>query len=317
MTGAVGGGRVVRVLRSPVTRRVFVVVALGAAVWAVASQWDQVREAIRSLSPWVLVLSLVLSIGYVSITMLSWRAVLSDLGSRLPLRDAARLFFVSQVGKYLPGGVWNVLAAAEMGVDHAIPRRRSISVMVISILVSIVTGLALAVGAVALAPEDVASSYGWVVWAFPLFVLALTPPVLNRFLTLALRLTKRPPLEHPLSSRGIAVSGMWALVSWLGAGALVWVIATGAGMPPTAATFALSVGGYALAWTVGFLVVFVPAGVGVREAVLAAVLAGQLGTGGVVVTVLLCRVLMTVADLVLGLVAAAASRRRAAGGRLG
>lgn len=306
-------GRVLGALRAPVTRRVFVVLALAAAAWAVASQWDQVRDAVQTLSVGALALALLLGLVYVSITMLSWRAVLTDLGSHLPLGAAARLFFVSQIGKYLPGGVWNVLAAAEMGRDHAIPRRRSVSVMVISILVSIVTALTLAVGAVALAPEGVASSYGWVIWAFPLFVLALTPPVLNRFLTLALRLTKRPPLEHPLSGRGVVESGGWALLSWLVSGALVWVVATGVGMPATGATFALSVGGYALAWTVGFLVVVVPAGVGVREAVLAAVLAGQLDTGGVVVTILLARVLMTVADLLLGLAAASAGRRRVPG----
>lgn len=301
---------VLRLLRAPATRKVFLVLALAAAAWAVAGQWQQVREALGALSPGALVAALLLGLGYVVLTMLSWRVVLADLGSALPVGAAGRLFFLSQLGKYLPGGVWNVLAAAEMGMDHAIPRRRSVTVLVVSILVSIVTGLALAVGAVGLAPPDVAASYGWVVWTFPLFVAALTPPVLNRLLEAALRATRRPPLEHRLSGRGIAGASGWALVSWVVAGALVWVVATEAGMAATGSTLALAVGGYALAWTVGFLVVFVPAGVGVREAVLAAVLAGRLDAGGVVVTVLLARVFMTVADLALGTAAAGTGPRR-------
>jgi uncharacterized membrane protein YbhN (UPF0104 family) len=301
----------VRLLRAPATRVVFLVLALAAAAWAVMSRWEEVRRAVQALSPGTLALALALGLVYVAVTMLSWRAVLTDLGSQLPVSAAGRLFFVSQIGKYLPGGIWNVLAAAEMGVDHEIPRRRSVAVMIVSLLVSIVTGLALAVGAVAVAPRDLVGSYGWVVWALPLFVASLLPPVLNRFLDLALRLTRRPPLEHPLTARGIAASGVWALLSWLIAGALVWIVATAVGMAATTGTFALAVGGYALAWTVGFLVVVAPAGVGVREAVLAAVLAGRLDAAGVVVTVLLARIILTVADVVLGLAAASAGRRRA------
>jgi len=91
----------------------------------------------------------------------------------------------------------------------------------------------------------------------------------------------------------------------------VWLVISALGAPTSLESFALAAGGYALAWTIGFLVVVVPAGVGVREAVLALALAGQLGPGSVVVTVLLSRVLLTAADFLLGLVAAADVRHRA------
>lgn len=308
-------GRLLAALRSRAVRAAFVVLALGAAVWAVASRWEEVKDALTSIPAGTLAVAVAASLAYVCVTMLSWRAILRDLGSRLPLGPAASVFFVSQVGKYLPGGVWNILAAAEMGADHEIPRRRSVSVMVVSILVSIVTGLALAVAAVAVAPAGVATSYGWVAWALPLFLVALFPPVLNRLLALALRITRRPALEHPLTVRGIGAAGLWALLGWLLAGAQVWLLATAVGMDATGPTFALAVGGYALAWTVGFLVIVVPAGVGAREAVLAAVLAGLLDAGGVVVVVLLSRVLLTLADLLLGLGGAGLGRHARHGRR--
>jgi len=307
-------GSVLGALRSPWVRRVFVVLALGAAVWAVASQWDQVRGAVTALPLGTVLLALVVSLVYVFLTMMSWRAVLGDLGSRLPLRVAARVFFVSQVGKYLPGGVWNIVAAAEMGVDHAISRRRSVSGMLVALLVSIVSGLLLAVVAIAFAPQAAVESYGWIAWTFPLFLVLLAPPVLNRLLSFALRLTRRPPLEQPLSARGVAASSAWALAGWIAAGVQVWLIATALGMDSGFGTLAQAVGAYALAWTVGFLVVVVPAGVGVREAVLGAMLGGLLGGGAIVVTVLLSRVLLTAADLLLGLVGAAYLRPRSAPG---
>jgi len=303
--------RVLQLLRSPWVRRGFVVLALAAAVWAVAGQWEQVSAALASIPPATVALSFAVGVVYVFVTMMSWRAVLHDMGSVLTVRQAAGLFFVSQLGKYLPGGVWNFLAAAEMGTDLRIPRRRSISVMVVAILVSIVTAMILAAAALVVGPAELAGEYGWVGWFLPLFVLLLVPPVLNRLLSAALRLTRRPPLEKPVSVRGVASSALWALLGWLLAGLQVWLVISALGAPTSLESFALAAGGYALAWTIGFLVVVVPAGVGVREAVLALALAGQLGPGSVVVTVLLSRVLLTAADFLLGLVAAADVRRRA------
>jgi uncharacterized membrane protein YbhN (UPF0104 family) len=88
-------------------------------------------------------------------------------------------------------------------------------------------------------------------------------------------------------------------------------------MPATGRTFALAVGGYALAWVVGFLVVVAPAGLGAREVVLAAVLAGQLDRGSVIAVVLLSRIATTVVDVAAGLGGLAALRPDTAGRRRG
>lgn len=301
-------------LRSTPVRVAFLVLAFGFAVWAVVTQREELGPALSALSWAVLGAALVASLAYVGLTMLAWRVILADLGSTLTLGESSRVFFVSQVGKYLPGGVWNVVAAAEMGTEHAIPRRRSVAVMVVSILVSIVTGMALAGVAVLAGPAEVRESYWWVALTTPFLVASLAPPVLNRILVLALRLTRRPPLEHPLTTRSTLLASGWSVLAWMVAGAQVWMLAVASGLEATPATLALSIGGYALAWTIGFLAVVVPAGVGVREGVLGLVLAGSLGGGGVVVTVLLSRVLLTVADLALGAGAALTMRRRALGG---
>ena len=302
--------RLATMLRSRLARILFLVVAVGAAVYFVMSQWDDVRAALLAIPGTTMLLAGVTGLVYVASTMLSWRAILADLGSSLGIREASSIFFVSQLGKYVPGGVWNVVAAAELGADAKIPRRRSLSVMVVAILVSIVTGLALAVVAIAFSPSAVAAKYWWVSFAFPVFLFALVPRLLNRLLNFALKTAKRPPLEHALSGGGIVRSSAWALFAWVVAGAHVWLLTTALGMEGSPRSFAFVVGGYALAWTVGFLVVFVPAGVGAREAVLAAVLYGQLDQGGVVATVLVSRVLLTLGDVTLGLAVLVTRRGR-------
>ncbi|WP_219109203.1 lysylphosphatidylglycerol synthase domain-containing protein [Actinomyces sp. 594] len=306
-------GGITGALRSTPVRIGFLILVVALAVYAVVSQWDDIVAAMAGMSPLALLGSLLAGVVYVLLTMLAWRVLLADMGTTLPPSAAFRVFFVSQLGKYMPGGVWNILAAAELGADHDIPRRRSVSVMAVTVIVSIVTGAALAVGTMPFASERLRDSYGWVTWTLPVFVTMLAPPVLNRLLRLVFRLTGRPPLEHPVSWSGIGACTAWTLLAWAVAGVQVWLLAVGIGMEASAATLALCVGGYAMAWTVGFLIVFVPAGAGVREGVLGLVLAGSLSTGGVVAVVLLSRVVLTIADLAMGgagIVAARQGRRR-------
>ncbi|MDO5501136.1 MAG: lysylphosphatidylglycerol synthase domain-containing protein [Propionibacteriaceae bacterium] len=283
--------------------------ALVAAVWAVIANWDEVLAALERLPVWVPIVAFALSIAFVWATMVAWRFILNGLGPRVASRIASGIFFVSQVAKYLPGGVWNFVAAAEMGADHAITKRRSVSVLLVSMLVSIVTGLSLAVLAVLAGPDALLSRYWWVLIALPVFVVILTPSVLNRVVNAALGLLKRDRLERDLTPAGLYRSAAVSLCSWLIAGAQVWLILGGLTRTYSLESFFLCLGGYALAWVVGFLVFFVPAGVGIREVVLGAVLGSAAGAGDVVVVVLMSRILFTVADVCWGVWASIRLRR--------
>jgi len=63
------------------------------------------------------------------------------------------------------------------------------------------------------------------------------------------------------------------------------------------AAFLLCAGLYGLAWTAGFLAIVVPAGAGIREAVLVIGLAPYLPAGGALVVALLSRVVATIVDV--------------------
>ncbi|MEG3614335.1 class I SAM-dependent methyltransferase [Isoptericola haloaureus] len=289
--------RLLAVLRSPWVRWGFLVLALALAVYAVVAVREDLAEAAEALSAGRLALAAVLAVLFVGCTWLSWRAVLTDLGSRLGPRAAVAVFGISQLGKYVPGGVWNVVAAAEVGADHGVPRRRTMTATAVATGVGVVSGAVVGLVALPFVALESLQSWSWVLWLLPAVVVLLLPPVLNRLLAAALRWARRPALEHPLSWRGLGAAAGWAVAGWLLAGLQVWLLATGLGMASDVRTLALAVGGYALAWTVGFLVVVVPAGAGARELVLLAVLTGALPHAEVLLVVLVSRVLITLADL--------------------
>lgn len=289
--------RIVSFLQSTAFRSGFLLLAIAAAIFAVVRNWDEVSHSLRALPPWLIAGEVVLAFLYVFLTMASWRVVLNDVGTAVDPKVASRIFFSSQVAKYLPGGVWNFVAAAEVGKDYSISRRRSVCALLVSIIISIVMGLILAILAVLLGPSELMSGYRWIAVALPVGIVALCPPVLNRLVDFALRLLRRDPLDDAMTWSGTALSALWALGAWLIAGVQLWLMLVHLGMPAELPTFLLATGGYALGWTAGFLVFFVPAGAGVREVALGLVLGAVASQGVVVVVVLLARIFTTLADI--------------------
>ncbi len=132
--------------------------------------------------------------------------------------------------------------------------------------------------------------------------------MLNTLLGWLLRLARRPPLEQPLTGRVLGAALAWSLGSWVLYGLQIWVLAVRLGAPAGKAAL-LAVGGFAFAWCVGFLVVFAPAGAGIREVLLVALLGPMLGVSAATAVALVSRVLMTAGDLITAGVAALSSRR--------
>lgn len=296
------------VLQSRWLKIAFLVVTLALCIWALASQWNQVVAAAARVSPGTLALSFMAGLVYVLMTFLAWRAVLSGFNVSLRWNKASRIFFVSQLGKYLPGGIWNFLAAAEMGKQDQIPRAKSVLVMFVSLLLSILTGILLGALALVLGPAELRERFWWVLLALPVVAAPLVPQLLNRILQLLAKKLGSGASELAIGGRGVWLGTLWTLLAWLCAGVQIWILATAMGWGTSIDAYLLATAAYSLAWAAGFLLVFAPAGVGVREAVLGVVLAPAIGIGAATAVVLLSRVFLTLVDLLLGAVSIVAHR---------
>lgn len=295
------GGRLDRVsalLASPWVRRGFLVLAVGAAAVALFVQRAAVGDALQRAA-WPLVLvALLLSVVGVLLAALSWRSVSAGFGAPLGVRDAAVVYLVGQVGKYIPGGVWNLAASAELGHDRGVARRRTVGTLLLGALLSAVVGGLLALVTLPGVRGTPLEDLGWLAWLTPLCLLAVLPVVLDQVLTVMLKVTRQEPVGDRIDLPTTAAACAWSLLSWLSFGLLVWVLAVAVGGEPGAMSMRLSMGGYAAAWIVGSALFFLPAGVGAREAVLGLALAPVLDAGGILVVVLLSRVLVTAGDLI-------------------
>jgi uncharacterized membrane protein YbhN (UPF0104 family) len=294
-----GGGRPVwaavrRILTGRPVRWVFGVAAVAIGCYAVARQWTDVRAALASIGVLTVAAAMVSVLLAMFAAMQEWRVLLAALGSPLPMQVGARIMFVGQLGKYLPGSVWSVLAQMELANVHRVPRHHSGSASVLAMLLSLLSGLLTAL--VTLPFVTRSTPYLWAFLAAPFLLACLHPKVLNYGLGRLFRLTRRPPLEQPLTARAIATSLSWSFGSWICYGLQIWLLATRLGAP-RGTTALLAIGGFAFAWSAGFLVVLAPAGAGVREVLLVALLSPVIGVGGGTAVALVSRALTTVGDL--------------------
>lgn len=270
-------------------------VAVGFLAWAVYRQRDGFAEALARLAPGTILAALLAVLAALVLNMLSWRSAMAAVGAHLPLIAAARVFFLSQLGKYVPGSVWPVVAQMELTKESGVPRARGALGAVISMAIGVVTSTTVAAALLILPRPDVRDRYGWMVATVALGSIALVPAVLRRLLGVVVRLTRRGPVDTSVHGPALVRSGAWSLGMWALLGVQTWLIAQDLG-GDNAPGLLISTGAYALAWAAGFLFVITPAGLGVREAALTLALSGYLPTSDALALALVSRVVMTVGD---------------------
>ena len=299
-----------RILSSRALKYGFVAVTIALGAYAVSRQWTDIHRSVDKIGIRWSLASLAFVLGALFTAMLSWRALLTGLGSRLPVPVAANVLFVGQLGKYLPGSVWPVLAQMEIATAHKVPRHRTALASVLTMGVALLTGLLLAL--VTLPFTGGSAPYELTFAAAPFLVVCLYPKVLNWGFARLLKLARRPPLEQPLGARAIGASLGWSFASWLCYGLHIWILLERVGAPAGRA-LPLSLGAFAFAWCAGFVVILTPAGAGVREAVLIAMLGTVLpvagATGAAFTVALVSRGVTAAADVVTAGVATVYSRR--------
>ena len=276
-----------------------------AVVVALARNWTEVSADLRRMSGSTVALALAIGCIPPVLTVLAWRGLLADLGSPTHLAQAGGIFFVGQLGKYVPGSVWAIVAQAEMAARLQIPRRRTAVVGLLNVGLAAVCGFIVGVPALPLlVSRSGTATTGWVlVLLIPLLVLVLWPRLLNAVVAKGLQVLRREPLEHRLSGRAVLVTVVLFCASWTCSGLSVYVLAQELAGPDTdGGRLALAtLSGFALAAAVSMFTVVLPAGVGLREGLLVLLLGPIISVPAAAAVVVVARFLTVIADLLFAL----------------
>lgn len=273
----------------------FAVVAVSLLTWALAKEWSSFVEAIKSLTLGSLAVASISAVFALVCSAMSWRASFLALGMNLNVLTSLRVYFESQIGKYIPGSVWPVVSQMEMAKSQGFSRVRSGTAAVLAMIVGVVTSGSVAAILLVVSSPSALKAYWYVLLAVGLGAIVITPAGLRLMLGLLGRVFRKKFDTSEISGHGILLSVGWGVLMWLSYGVHTWVVLrdlTG----PDRVSFISATAAFALAWVVGFLVVVAPAGVGIREAVMVVVLTGSVDERSALAFAVISRVILTVVD---------------------
>ena len=287
---------------------------------SVQRQWTDLRAHWQGAHPgWGLIAASTAAVLATYLVLIqTWRAIIRRWGSEIGFGDAARVWFASNLAKYIPGGVAQLGAIGVMARSDRLTGVAASGAAVLNVLVNLATGIgiALLVGASALRRvnpyyETLAAVLGV---AF-VVALAALPRTLPRIVGLAGRITGRPLRVDRLPPRALLDSAAGNLVAWVGYGGALQLLAVGL-LGTHDGNLIDYTAAFAAAYVVGYLVLVMPGGLGARELALVGVLPVLVPSITAVeagFVAIVSRVIMTVLDLVPGflfLAHSAALRRR-------
>ncbi len=300
--------RTKRAVLANVARVVVTLAILVAIVFAVKSQWSEVKDTIDQLSWWSLIASALFVFLGMGAAVRAWQHALGALEQPIPAFDAARCYLVGQLGKYLPGSVWAFVLQTELVRRAGVSRAAGFTAVLVTVGLS--TTSALVVGLLGLPALFQVSTVAAVavIVLVPIALVCAYPPVLTHLVNLALKLLRRPPLHKPLTMGKIGLALGWCGASWILYGIHLWILAS------STAGFQVGgliecIGALALGMCAGVLVIVVPSGIGVREAVIVAALSPFMDAGVALGLALASRLVFTLCEVFAGIVAALAGSR--------
>ena len=242
------------------------------AYWAsttLASQWDQVRTLSASSSiewTWVILASAIV-LGTYAILIQSWRMLLAGWGGHLTFGQAARIWTIANLGRYVPGKLWSIGALGVMANREGVSGVSAAAAAILGTLLNIGAGFGiLALGGSqtlqAVSPQ-IGSAASVVAGLFVVGTLVLPlvlPPVLKRLA--AWRGVSIPPTMLP--ARTLWGATAINALSWILYGAAFFLFAKGV-TPQLVASPVLFVVIWTASYLSGYLLLIVPGGIGVRE----------------------------------------------------
>jgi uncharacterized membrane protein YbhN (UPF0104 family) len=281
--------------------------AFALVLWFLGRQAQQYWGDIRALRvTWAwgpLVAASVLTAAMYLMLVATWQHSIGWWGQSFTWRDAARIWFASNLARFVPGGVWQFAGIAAMAASRGVSAVAANGAAILQQVVIIVSGFALtlftspellgpAVQRVipsGLAPLVGSSVLVAFIWLFPRSATALAARA-ERMAGAAVR-WPAPPV------RAFAAHAGLMLVMWLVYGVAFWLFGRalfGADGPGLAASVAI----YTAAYVAGIVAVVAPGGLGVREAALTAALTPVIGGERALVMALASRVWLLAVEVV-------------------
>jgi hypothetical protein len=224
-----------------------------------------------------------------------WRNLLNKFSSGLSFKKAFKIWFYSNLGKYVPGKIWSVMGMVYMCEKEGIPKAATFTSAILNQLLNIIGGLILVL---ILSGTKLLSGIPRLLF-LPLtlvFVLSLSPRVMEKILNWGLKKLKKEPVKVNLSFKENLFFTLLFMLAWgvYGVAFNIFILSL-TDYSFNLWPFLTSI--FVFSYILGFLSIFVPGGLGVREGILVFYLSSYFPLPVATLIALLSRLWMSVVEV--------------------
>ena len=272
------------------------------------ANWSQVKDFDWNFNYWLLTFSFALQILTFLWLLKIWKWILRRTGSSISYRKLFKAWFISNLGKYLPGKVWQFLGMIFLLEKEGIPKRNTFSTGVLGQTLSVISGLLIA--AIFLGSDvyskilrkNPALMIILIVFFVGILALIFYPKLLERIINFGLKILKKDQILLDLKSKNIFLYLLSYSLAWFLFG-LAFTIFIKAFTPASFGIYPGLTGAFAFSFNIGFLALFAPGGIGVREGVLVLLLESYFPTPVAILISILSRLWISLVEFLCFLIA--------------
>jgi len=251
--------------------------------------------------------AILLFAAYIS-AAIAWKTIIYGFGHKVGLSDAFRIVYLANLGRYIPGKVWQVFGMVALANEVGVPARISLASFALAqayslpasfVLIPIFLGNIESFKSLALYKDLFYLAFAISFLAF--LILFFKPGGLSGALNWVLKVLKREPVDYrPKYKNRIAIFN-WYLITWILFG-LAFHYFLEALLANSILPLKYAVGTYIAAYIIGYISFLSPGGLGFREGVMTALLTPFLGVGTAVSVSLIHRLWITFAEVIISLI---------------
>jgi hypothetical protein len=236
----------------------------------IVQHWDQVKDRIHHTSTGRVLLASFMFAAFLFLFRAStWRKILRGFGYRIPWAPAIRIWSSSELSRYLPGVIWQVVSRIYLVRPYGVRGSICSASQMLELTLFLLANVMLAVSCLIWLGYKTlhGPAYHWLIGAtalIPVLLILLYPKVFYGITNRVMRRLGKPPIEKHLSFRTLCGLLVWNVLGLIWQSFAIWVVVSG----PLGLEFTkwwVVAGAYCLAWCAGVLAFWAPGGIGVRE----------------------------------------------------
>ncbi len=232
----------------------------------IIDQWRRIADLGWSIDPQLLVLSLIGLLVLFFLDAFGWHLILRSLDQQIAAKQSIRIWILSSLTRYLPGGFWPYVSRASLASEHGVGIATSSISLYIETLLLIASSLAVGFPAL-MGAAGIAVHPALVLIVILACGTLLHPKVISLLCLIPGRIGEAVATVHLPRLRRIIGLYIYYVLFWL-IFAVVFVCFVYA-IHPIPVSYWTHVGStISLAFAIGFVLIFFPGGIGVREATL-------------------------------------------------